>query len=183
MNHEEQNSIRSFQFVVGRYFAWLRLCPRSSPCRKQERRERTIDEIKVEAIHRAEVGQYPLIGLDPGDVKEAFETIHTATKTSGRRDSCAWPTATSTKPSRWRRPIRRRPTPTTFAPGGSIRSGAGRFRRLRASSARTRRRSRRFWRTPSFWIRRSKSCTFRSKAKKSSATCGCRKMRRGRCRW
>ncbi len=36
----------------------------------QERRERTIDEIKIEAVHRAEVGQYPLIGLDPGDVKE-----------------------------------------------------------------------------------------------------------------
>jgi esterase FrsA len=47
---------------------------------KEERRERTIDEIKTEAVHRAEVGQYPLIGLDPGDVKEAFETIHTSDK-------------------------------------------------------------------------------------------------------
>jgi esterase FrsA len=46
----------------------------------QERQERTIDEIKVEAIHRAEVGQYPLIGLDPGDVKEAFDRIHTKDK-------------------------------------------------------------------------------------------------------
>src|SRR5579863_2315237 len=46
----------------------------------QERRERTIEEIKPEAIHRAEVGQYPLIGLDPADVKAAFETIHTADK-------------------------------------------------------------------------------------------------------
>jgi esterase FrsA len=46
----------------------------------QERRERTIDEIKTEAIRRAEVGQYPLIGLDPGDVKEAFESIHTSDK-------------------------------------------------------------------------------------------------------
>src|ERR1700735_4420365 len=46
----------------------------------EERRERTIDEIRVEAIHRAEVGQYPLIGLDPGDVKEAFESIHTKDK-------------------------------------------------------------------------------------------------------
>ncbi|HKH99754.1 MAG TPA: alpha/beta hydrolase [Candidatus Sulfotelmatobacter sp.] len=46
----------------------------------QERRERTIDEIKTEAIHRAEVGQYPLIGLDPADVKEAFESIHTGDK-------------------------------------------------------------------------------------------------------
>jgi esterase FrsA len=47
---------------------------------KEERRERNIDEIRVEAIRRAEVGQYPLIGLDPGDVKEAFESIHTSDK-------------------------------------------------------------------------------------------------------
>jgi len=46
----------------------------------QARRERTIDEVKTEAVHRAEVGQYPLIGLDPADVKEAFESIHTADK-------------------------------------------------------------------------------------------------------
>jgi esterase FrsA len=46
----------------------------------QERRERTIDEVKAEAVHRAEVGQYPLIGLDPADVKEAFRSIHTADK-------------------------------------------------------------------------------------------------------
>src|SRR5580658_2943920 len=46
----------------------------------QERRERTIDEVRTEAIHRAEVGQYPLIGLDPADVKEAFESIHTNDK-------------------------------------------------------------------------------------------------------
>jgi len=46
----------------------------------QERRERNIDEIRVESIHRAEVGQYPLIGLDPADVKEAFESIHTSDK-------------------------------------------------------------------------------------------------------
>jgi len=42
--------------------------------------ERTIEEIKTEAIHRAEVSQYPLIGLDPGDVKEAFNSIHTRDK-------------------------------------------------------------------------------------------------------
>jgi esterase FrsA len=46
----------------------------------QQRPERTIDEIKTEAIHRAEVGQYPLIGLDPGDVREAFNSIHTRDK-------------------------------------------------------------------------------------------------------
>jgi esterase FrsA len=46
----------------------------------QERGERTLDEIKAEAIHRAENGMYPLIGLDPGDVKEAFASIHTKDK-------------------------------------------------------------------------------------------------------
>jgi esterase FrsA len=45
-----------------------------------QHRERTIEEIKVEAIHRAEVGQYPLIGLDPNDIKEAFESIHSSDK-------------------------------------------------------------------------------------------------------
>src|SRR6202047_4442404 len=48
--------------------------------KSEERRERTIDEIKIEAVRRAEVGQYPLIGLDPADVKEAFRSIHTADK-------------------------------------------------------------------------------------------------------
>jgi hypothetical protein len=46
----------------------------------QQRQERTLDEIKVEAIHRAEVGGYPLIGLDPNDVREAFKAIHTRDK-------------------------------------------------------------------------------------------------------
>jgi pimeloyl-ACP methyl ester carboxylesterase len=56
------------------------LLPLTIPCFSQQRAERTIDEIKTEAIHRAEVGQYPLIGLDPGDVKEAFNSIHTRDK-------------------------------------------------------------------------------------------------------
>src|ERR1700730_685068 len=52
----------------------------SSSHQKEERRERTIDEIKIEAVHRAEVGQYPLSGFDPGDVKEAFASINTSDK-------------------------------------------------------------------------------------------------------
>ena len=55
------------------------LLPRAS-AQNQQHSERTIDEIRTEAIHRAEVGQYPLIALDPGDVKEAFEKIHTKDK-------------------------------------------------------------------------------------------------------
>lgn len=41
----------------------------------QERRERTLGEVKAEALTRAENGMYPLIGLDPGDVREAFASI------------------------------------------------------------------------------------------------------------
>ncbi|GAC1433859.1 MAG: hypothetical protein NVS1B11_26300 [Terriglobales bacterium] len=46
----------------------------------QQRQERTLDEIKTEAVHRAENGMYPLIGLDPGDVREALQAIHTKDK-------------------------------------------------------------------------------------------------------
>jgi pimeloyl-ACP methyl ester carboxylesterase len=42
-----------------------------------QRSERTLDEIKAEAVHRAEVGGYPLIGIDPTDVQEAFQSIQT----------------------------------------------------------------------------------------------------------
>lgn len=43
----------------------------------QPQRERTLDEIKTEAVKRAENGMYPLIGLDPADVREAFSHINT----------------------------------------------------------------------------------------------------------
>ena len=52
----------------------------SMPVFSQQNQERTLDEIKSEAIHRAEVGGYPLIGLDPADVREAFNSIHTKDK-------------------------------------------------------------------------------------------------------
>ena len=50
------------------------------PLFAQEHKERTLDEIKVEAVHRAAVGGYPLIGLDPADVSEAFKSIQTSDK-------------------------------------------------------------------------------------------------------
>jgi len=52
----------------------------TSNAQQMQPKERTIEEIKTEAIHRAEVGQYPLIGLDPADVREAFESIHSKDK-------------------------------------------------------------------------------------------------------
>jgi len=42
----------------------------------QERTERTLDEVKEEALKRAENGMYPMIGLDPADVREAFQSVH-----------------------------------------------------------------------------------------------------------
>ena len=51
-----------------------------TPVPAEQRPERTLDEIKTEAIHRAENGMYPLIGLDPADVKEAFASIKTRDK-------------------------------------------------------------------------------------------------------
>ena len=46
----------------------------------QQRQERTLDEIKVEAVQRAENGMYPLIGLDAGDVREAFKAVNSKDK-------------------------------------------------------------------------------------------------------
>jgi len=46
----------------------------------QERTERTIEEIKTEAVTRAENGMYPVIGLDPNDLREAFKSIKTRDK-------------------------------------------------------------------------------------------------------
>ena len=119
---------------------------------KESGRERTIDEIRTEAIHRAEVGQYPLIGLDPGDVKEAFESIHTTDKDEwaagfhARRRSLLQRGEGAGEDRSHTRPM-----PTTSAHGGFIPSGAGRFRRLRASSARMKRRSKHFWRMRKFF--------------------------------
>jgi esterase FrsA len=52
----------------------------SAPSFSQEKSERTIEEIKTEAVRRAQVGQYPLIGLDPADIQEAVKSIHTRDK-------------------------------------------------------------------------------------------------------
>jgi esterase FrsA len=55
---------------------WLAAAAVSSLATAQEPGERTLDEVKREAIKRAENGMYPLIGLDPADVREAFGSIH-----------------------------------------------------------------------------------------------------------
>jgi dipeptidyl aminopeptidase/acylaminoacyl peptidase len=56
------------------------IAPIANSAFAQERRERSLDEIKTEAIHRAENGMYPLIGLDPADLRDAFASIRTRDK-------------------------------------------------------------------------------------------------------
>ena len=67
----------------------------ANPALAQEQRERTLDEIKTEAIKRAENGMYPLIGLDPADVREAFAAIKTT-------DNDEWAAAFSAVADRYR---------------------------------------------------------------------------------
>jgi len=60
--------------------ALLLIVPANISAFSQQNEERTLEEIKTEAVHRAENGMYPLIGLYPGDVREAFASIHTKDK-------------------------------------------------------------------------------------------------------
>jgi esterase FrsA len=70
----------SLAFSVTAVSLLLALCAASFSQAKPERTERTIEEIKTEAVRRAQVGQYPLIGLDPADISEAVKSIHTRDK-------------------------------------------------------------------------------------------------------
>jgi esterase FrsA len=56
---------------------------------QSQQADRTIDEIKVESLARAERGAYPLIGLDVNDVREALAMIRT-------RDPDEWAQAWTT---------------------------------------------------------------------------------------
>ena len=55
-------------------------CLQMLPSFAQDQGERTLDQIKSESIRRAQNGMYPLIGMDPTDLREAFESIHTKDK-------------------------------------------------------------------------------------------------------
>jgi hypothetical protein len=68
------------QFILAALLAGAALLSATAFAQNEEHRERTIEEIKTEAVRRAEVGQYPLIGLDPADVQEALEKVHTKDK-------------------------------------------------------------------------------------------------------
>lgn len=65
---------------VRRFALFALILTLSIPALAQGKQDRTLDEIRTEAIYRAENGVYPLIGLDPADVREAFASIHTKDK-------------------------------------------------------------------------------------------------------
>jgi esterase FrsA len=64
----------------GKWSVMLLLLLLTAIAAAQDRGERTLDEIKSESVKRAENGMYPLIGLDPADVREAFAAIKTKDK-------------------------------------------------------------------------------------------------------
>ena len=80
MSTPSEGHYRSPGFPYSWAISLALILPLAVPAFSEQRPERTIDEIRTEAIHRAEVGQYPLIGLDPVDIKEAFNSIHTRDK-------------------------------------------------------------------------------------------------------
>src|SRR6202050_3103823 len=166
------------------FLAFISICASAQTASNQteERRERNIDDIRTEAIHRAEVGQYPLIGLDPGDVKEAFNSIHT-------RDKDEWAAAFMGVADRYMNEANSleksdpaKATPITSAPGAFTPSDGGRFPLLPASSARTKKRSKLSGLTQNSGILPWRLSEFPSKEKRSSATCASRKMPAVPCR-
>jgi cephalosporin-C deacetylase-like acetyl esterase len=71
----DQNAVRTL--VANALFVLVFVLAVTVSSFAQEHPERTFDEIKTEALKRAENGMYPLIGLDPADVREAFAAIKT----------------------------------------------------------------------------------------------------------
>src|SRR5260370_615741 len=61
-------------------FLILLALPLESEIAAKQQRARTLEEIKTEAIKRAKNGMYPLIGLDPADLRETFASIKTTDK-------------------------------------------------------------------------------------------------------
>ena len=81
------------EFIVC-LFAVIFLCAFVPGAGAQPQKERTLEEIKAEAIKRAENGMYPLIGLDPADVREAFSHLSST-------DNDAWAAAFSAVADRY----------------------------------------------------------------------------------
>jgi esterase FrsA len=63
------------RYIIGLALWALTVMAAVLPAAGQPAAERTIDEIRDESIARSERGGYPLIGLSPDDVREAFSKI------------------------------------------------------------------------------------------------------------
>ena len=74
------NNRVSLLVLISLLFIMSALSATDSFGQESPRPERTLDEIIAEAIHRAENGIYPLIGLDPADVREALASVKTRDK-------------------------------------------------------------------------------------------------------
>src|SRR5262249_24719115 len=107
--------------------------------------------------------------------RKRSKTSTRPTRTSGRGRSSPSAIAISTRRNLSRTPTEPEPTPTTFAPGGCIRLGGGRFPLPPANSAPTRRRSRPFSPTPGFSPPPSKVAHTRYKEKQTTGYGGLQK--------
>jgi len=149
--------------------------------------ERTLDEIKTEAIHRAENGNVSPVGLDPADVKEAFASIHTSDKDEWAAGFMGVADRYMAEAKAWRlrrqagsHPSQRRlHSRLAFVFLRAL--AAARFSGQKAVLREGDRGISRGTRDST--IRRSKWCTFRLKGKPSPATCACRKVRLDPFRW
>ena len=149
----------------------------------QQRPERTLDEIKAAALKRAENGMYPLIGLDPADVREAFQSIKT-------KDKDEWASAFMAVADRYMTEAKAlEKTDPTKANADYIRAwrlySFGRWpvpaspgkQRSYAKALKAFLAHARFWDPPLEWF------TSLLKIQKSPAIFGFQKMRNLRCRW
>jgi len=91
-----------------RLFLALALLLVLSPASRSQVPERTIDEIKAEALARAQRGAYPLGGLDPQDVAQALSLIKT-------RDRDEWARGWGQVAARYEEEGRRATSPASAA--------------------------------------------------------------------
>src|SRR5437016_14106062 len=155
----------------------------SSRSFSQQRTERTLDEIKTEAIKRAENGMYPLIGLDLAEVREAFQSIKT-------KDKDEWAAAFMGVADRYMSEAKslekgdpQKANADYIRACAFILSAVGRCQPRRANSVLTPRRSKPFSLMPDSGILRSRWCTSRLKTPKSPVTCAFRKTLKAQCHW
>jgi esterase FrsA len=79
--------VTPMSYIINMALSALILMATAMPSAGQPTTDRTIDEIREESIARSERSGYPLIGLSPNDVREAFSKI---TSRDGDEWAAAW---------------------------------------------------------------------------------------------